>query len=84
MYESEKALLDDIVKYSNGKLSDSIIEKFSESDFKAPEKFIIKLMSEILVVYKYLDSFPLMFASVLGDYTEEKDIDFTAIVNNFR
>jgi len=84
MYETEKTLLDDIVKYSNGKIDSSLLTKFSDSDFKNPNEFIDTLMSEILITYKNVESFPLMFATSLGDYTEEKNVDFSQIVNKYR
>ena len=84
MYEIEKLLLDDIVKYSNGKLNESFTEKYNESNFDNPTIFIETLVLELLATYKQFENFPLMFANLLGDYTEEKDIDFAQIIKRCR
>jgi len=84
MYETEKLLLNDIVKYSNGKLNESFTEKYNESNFENPPIFIETIVLELLVTYKEFENFPLMFANLLGDYTEEKDIDFAQIIQRCR
>jgi len=84
MYEIEKLLLDDIVKYSNGKLNESFTEKYNEANFDNPTIFIETLVLELLSTYKQFENFPLMFANLLGDYTEEKGIDFSQIIQRCR
>jgi len=84
MYETEKLLLRDIVKYSNGKLNESFTDKYDESNFENPTIFIENIILELLTTYKQFENFPLMFANALGDYTEEKDIDFAEIIQRCR
>jgi len=84
MYEAEKLLIKDIVKYSNGKLNESFTEKYDEANFDNPTIFMESLVLELLTTYKQFENFPLMFANLLGDYTEEKDIDFAQIIQRCR
>jgi len=84
MYETEKLLLRDIVKYSSGKLNKSFTDRYNESNFKNPPIFIENLILELLITYKQFKNFPIMFANALGDYTEEKDIDFEQIIQKYR
>jgi len=84
MYETEKLLLQDIVKYSNGKLNSSFADKYNESNFENPTLFVEKLIVELLAIYKQFENFPLMFANALGDYTEENGIDFAQIIRKYR